>query len=171
MKLKKWHVALMVSAGVLMVTMLFAFVIIVGLWFLFPTPKWKRQKMAEYYRSGIGCTVIKANISENDISYEGANLIISFNEAEIIQKGHDVYWESYNGTGIVSEAGIAELQKNGFFDAVKDSVTLTIRIDFKIWWDGWMEQPIMEIKDDDNVYLDNETAVEEFVDWILYKMY
>lgn len=171
MKLKKWQFVLIISAGSLLIAVFFAFIIVVGFWFLFPTPKWERQRMAEYYRSGIGCSVIEAYITENDLTYEDGILYISFNEAKILTVGHDVYWETYNGAGRVYEAGVAKLQENGFFDAVKVGAIITVNIEFKIWWDGWGYCPIMEIQIGNKIYLDNETGVEEFVYWILNEMY
>lgn len=170
MKIKKWHIALIVFAAVIVLTLFFTFVIIVGFWFLFPTSNRKRQRMADSYVDSRFYSSFVGYISSEDIHYYGDSAIFEFEYTDDILAG---LWNGYINEGKrveVCRANLEILQGSGFFEAIEDGALVTISTDFEVWWDGW-DYPVLEVKIGDTVYLDYETGLSNFIDWILYEMY
>lgn len=144
----------------------------------------ERKKLFEYYSEDSVYVNVFGTIRFCHFDdFGGAWWSIRFDEMYVEDLGEDIKrWGGYDSDGKVGggfnivpqnqEILIAnsfydlfsELNVDGFTECVLDSTIEIISVP-RIWWDGW-SYPIVQVKVDNEVYLDFNTGKSNFLNWI-----
>ena len=163
-----------IVAGVLGTLAVLALSLCLGLWFLFPTPQWKREQIYAQHADPAREQTLLVTISELHVFEDGeGRFSVVLDEAAYLRDYGEESGGRYAGLAnrfrLVPE-NVKLLEESGFFGAYTADTVITLTVSPGIHWDG-DSHPVFAISAGDTVYLPYEAGRANYLNWIMNEMY
>ena len=126
---------------------------------------WKRNRLVEAYRNGEGNVVREGYLAKENIRrfHTATSDSFTYLEIELLQENGEL---KFIGLAICGE-NLKVLQERGFFEAIENGVTVTMIINDLSWAHDNFNCPLFEMKSETEVYLDYETGLNNWIEYLL----